>query len=205
MHNDCHYELLAEDHSAQDRKVLSYKRWMSRTFLTERISSFVALILAISVVTNLILSAQILRHGTNEPAPGRSRSNVVTASLYCEFSTLRQILWANLSPTAHLPREVGVTDLSLDRIGYDSKNDTHLDEVWEAIDINDGVLAIPDDWAAQYNLAPTQRFPWDHSKGIYTLTAFHDLHCLVSTHRIIPYFNAKSVDLSRRISVFVAF
>lgn len=84
---------------------------------------------------------------------------------------------------------INLAGLSLDKsvafpystgFGPEVTNHSLLDERWEAIDINPGVVAIPDDWADEHNLAPTQRFPWDTSKGVYLLTAFHTLHCLVS-------------------------
>lgn len=29
-------------------------------------------------------------------------------------------------------------------------------------------------------LVPTERFPWNHSKGIYMIGAYHNFHCVVS-------------------------
>lgn len=84
---------------------------------------------------------------------------------------------AGLGPNAsvHFPYSTGY--------GPEVTNHSLLDERWEAIDINPGVVAISDEWATEHNLAPTQRFPWDASKGVYWVTAFHTLHRLVRPFR----------------------
>ena len=63
--------------------------------------------------------------------------------------------------------------------GLFNDNETKLDEMWESIDIDDGIVAIDDQQAAEYGLPLSHRFPWDESKGLYVMTAHHDLHCLV--------------------------
>lgn len=65
--------------------------------------------------------------------------------------------------------------------GPEITNHSLADERWEALNINAGIVALPDKWATEHNLPPTQRFPWDPTKGVYTLSAFHTLHCLVSS------------------------
>ena len=59
------------------------------------------------------------------------------------------------------------------------------------MDINAGIVAIPDEMATEHNLTPTQRFPSDTTKGVYTLGAFHTLHCLVCRFHLHVY------DISR--------
>jgi hypothetical protein len=54
-------------------------------------------------------------------------------------------------------------------------NMTALDELWDGMDVNPGVIALPHD----NSLATTQDFPWDKSKGLYMLNSYHNLHCLV--------------------------
>lgn len=87
-------------------------------------------------------------------------------------------VFANIAP-AELSRDISARFPYLTGYGPEVTNHSLLNEVWEAIDINHGVVAISDNWANEHNLAPTQRFPWDPSKGVYLLTAFHTLHCLV--------------------------
>ncbi|KAJ5928273.1 hypothetical protein N7466_007229 [Penicillium verhagenii] len=61
---------------------------------------------------------------------------------------------------------------------YASENETLRNELWYNINIDDGMVALSDEWAAQHGLRTAQRFPWDNSKGIYLLHGFHNLHCL---------------------------
>ncbi|KAI1079500.1 hypothetical protein F5B20DRAFT_166791 [Whalleya microplaca] len=65
---------------------------------------------------------------------------------------------------------------------YSSDNETLQEELWRDINIDYGVVALSDEWAAQHGLRTAQRFPWDQSKGIYILHAFHNLHCLKIIH-----------------------
>ena len=76
-------------------------------------------------------------------------------------------------------------------IGYGPEVTNHslADERWEAIDVNDGTIVLDDDYVIQHNLAPSQRFPWDPSKGIYQISAFHTLHCLKNLHRLLYDFH----------------
>ena len=63
---------------------------------------------------------------------------------------------------------------------YTDYNETFRGEMWEAINIDDGMVALPDDLVAQKGLPVAQRFPWDATKGIYLINGHHNLHCVVS-------------------------
>ena len=71
---------------------------------------------------------------------------------------------------------------------YVDHNETARDLMWEAINIDDGMVALPDDLVAEKGLPVAQRFPWDSSKGIYLLNGYHNLHCVVSStyYSILP-------------------
>lgn len=58
-------------------------------------------------------------------------------------------------------------------------NLTEDDEIWTKLDIDSGVVLLDDTYSKQMNLPVAQRFPWDHTKGIYLLNVYHGLHCLV--------------------------
>jgi hypothetical protein len=64
---------------------------------------------------------------------------------------------------------------------YTDRNDTFRDELWTAINIDDGMVALPDEYVAEKGIPVSQRFPWDHTKGIYLLHGYHNLHCVVSS------------------------
>ncbi|KAI1327327.1 hypothetical protein F5Y16DRAFT_198762 [Xylariaceae sp. FL0255] len=61
---------------------------------------------------------------------------------------------------------------------YDSENETLQDQLWHDISVDSAYVALDDEWATQRGLPIAQRFPWDHSKGLYLLHGFHNLHCL---------------------------
>lgn len=65
---------------------------------------------------------------------------------------------------------------------YSSDNEKLQDGLWHDINVDNGVVALSDEWAAQHGLRTAQRFPWDRKKGIYILHGFHNLHCLKIIH-----------------------
>ena len=62
---------------------------------------------------------------------------------------------------------------------YVDESDDVADAAWEAIDYNSGNVALDDDYVAEMGLPISQRFPWDHSKGLYFMNGQHQIHCLV--------------------------
>ncbi|KAL4939578.1 hypothetical protein BDV06DRAFT_34199 [Aspergillus oleicola] len=80
------------------------------------------------------------------------------------------------SPFASLHRNITTPYVLL--TDYASENSTLSDTLWSSINIDAGVVALSDSYAASHNLRTAQRFPWDTSKGIYILHGFHNLHCL---------------------------
>lgn len=69
---------------------------------------------------------------------------------------------------------------------YNSLNETLTDAAWEDINYDLGNTAPDNEYAKSKGLPPAQKFPWDESKSIYFLNAYHALHCLVCT---IPHFS----------------
>lgn len=63
---------------------------------------------------------------------------------------------------------------------YTSANYTEADLAWDAINHDSGIVAVPKDWATAKGLPLGSTFPWDNSKSIYFVNAYHGLHCLVS-------------------------
>jgi len=61
---------------------------------------------------------------------------------------------------------------------YSSDDHATADELWQAVDENIGIVAIPMDWAKEKGLPETCPYPWDESKGIYLLNGYHNLHCV---------------------------
>ena len=75
------------------------------------------------------------------------------------------------------------------RYGWWSKysTDDHLnltavkevDQAWDGILPGHGVVAIDHKLAADQGLPLSMSLPDDHSKGVYILDAYHQIHCLV--------------------------
>ena len=61
---------------------------------------------------------------------------------------------------------------------YTNSNETLRNEAWEAINIDAGMIAVPDTFVKEKNLIPSQRFVWDQSKSVYLLNGHHTLHCV---------------------------
>jgi len=83
---------------------------------------------------------------------------------------------SDLSLYAGLSRDYPValgTDTS-----YTDTNETRRNEVWEAINIDAGMIAVPDEFVSEKNLIPSQRLVWDESKSVYLLNGHHTLHCV---------------------------
>lgn len=79
---------------------------------------------------------------------------------------------------------------------FASDNETLQDQLWHDINIDLGVVALSDEWAAQHDLRLAQRFPWDQTKGIYILHGFHNLHCLKIVYLSLSEFR-RGVSQSR--------
>jgi len=78
--------------------------------------------------------------------------------------------YANLIADQHFPF-VGYSD-------YSSTNLTLADELWDAIDFDDGLVALPNRWTSSKGLPESARFPWDDSRSIWLINGYHGLHCV---------------------------
>lgn len=83
---------------------------------------------------------------------------------------------------AGLIRNVSVPIYSSTEYGPAVGTPEERNALWGALDISPGIIALPDEYAAEKGLPRSQRFPWDKSKGIYVIGAFHQMHCLVRLH-----------------------
>lgn len=64
---------------------------------------------------------------------------------------------------------------------YTSSNQTLSDEMFKALNTDDGVIAVDPEWAAARGLPPsTGRFPWDTEKRLYVINGYHGIHCIVN-------------------------
>jgi hypothetical protein len=62
---------------------------------------------------------------------------------------------------------------------YWGRNETTAEKLWNQLEIHTGFVALDKSWTDEKDLPRGDSFPWDDSKSIYVLNAFHILHCLV--------------------------
>ena len=88
-------------------------------------------------------------------------------------------------PLASLSRHL--TEPYYKKTPYSDSNNSIAASLWHGINIDDGVIALSDDYVTSKGLLPAQRFPWDATKGIYILHGYHNLHCLVGPPSLTPF------------------
>ncbi|KAL5044215.1 hypothetical protein BDW71DRAFT_215769 [Aspergillus fruticulosus] len=123
--------------------------------------------------------------GPERSKPYRSRLFVLMLILILSFTTniitLSIIVSGNKpsqTPSPYAKLHLTRTEPYVLLTDYSSSNTTLADTLWHSINIDSGVVALSDSFAASHNIRTAQRFPWDTSKGIYILHGFHNLHCL---------------------------
>lgn len=65
-----------------------------------------------------------------------------------------------------------------------AQNWTENNEFWDGLLPAHGLIAVDRKWAAEQKWQESVMLPSDHSKGVYALEAYHQLHCLVSSFQI---------------------
>lgn len=109
------------------------------------------LILSLSVVVNVLLFLPVFVMLKEKPTPtGFAKVDPITI-------TWNQFWW---------------------NTAYSPKNHSDSDELWEAILPSHGFVAMDRKWAEQRQWPASMYLPSDHSKGVYLLEAYHQLHCL---------------------------
>lgn len=146
------------------------------SWATNKAKIFLIGSLTISVLFNLsILFSNLKSHNPKRVKPELETKFGKSSSHFPSKSQSRHELTEY--PTAGL---VFNTPSSFVHHGpYDSRNKTLSIETWNNLDYDLGSIALDYDYAASLGLPKAQEFPWDNSKGLYFLNAFHSLHCLV--------------------------
>ena len=63
--------------------------------------------------------------------------------------------------------------------GLGNKNETNRTIMWESLEVSLGYVSLDNQWAMEHGLPQAQPFPWDKSRGLYSLNGHHSLHCMV--------------------------
>jgi len=61
---------------------------------------------------------------------------------------------------------------------YSPLNHSESDALWDAILPSHGIVSVDRQWAAERHWPESGYLPSDHSKGVYLLEAYHQIHCL---------------------------
>ncbi|KAF2152809.1 hypothetical protein K461DRAFT_294446 [Myriangium duriaei CBS 260.36] len=79
---------------------------------------------------------------------------------------------------AHLSRNT-TTEFFL-HTAHASTNRTIQEAAWNEAEIDPwtGIVALDQGYVKDLNLLPSQKWPWDSTKGVYVLNSFHELHCV---------------------------
>lgn len=62
---------------------------------------------------------------------------------------------------------------------YATTNLTEASEIWNGINYDDGIIAIPYTLIDKMGLHRAQKHPWDPNYGVYLINGYHQIHCLV--------------------------
>ncbi|KAF2193117.1 hypothetical protein K469DRAFT_619703 [Zopfia rhizophila CBS 207.26] len=79
---------------------------------------------------------------------------------------------------------------------YIHPNHTVSDALWESLSSSPIMVALNAEYARAHNLKTSISFPWDQSKGLYHIKAFHHIHCLKNIRR--AYLDALASDPSSK-------
>jgi hypothetical protein len=61
-----------------------------------------------------------------------------------------------------------------------SENETTASATWDAIESGHGEVNLDPEWAAARGLPPSMLYPGDPDKMVYSIAAYHAMHCVVS-------------------------
>lgn len=78
-----------------------------------------------------------------------------------------------------------MTSMSEQREWRSTFNQTSNDEMWNDIEIYRGVVALDNEFVDSNHIHRGSKFPWDDTKTVYVLNAFHSLHCLVRNQSLV--------------------
>ncbi|XDG07885.1 hypothetical protein ABKA04_007500 [Annulohypoxylon sp. FPYF3050] len=102
----------------------------------------------------------------------------------------------DLSPYAHLPRDVPTKYNSHSPFGMGSTTEEQRAMTWENMDSSAGEISLDKEWAEAHDLPESAPFFWDEGRQIYLLNAHHSLHCMRKVRRaiVLYYYNRPQLD-----------
>lgn len=194
------YSLLEEDESCT---MVDKGSSASNTSANVRPSSMKIMLpylLTLSLIANF---ACLLYYRTNSSLPSAVRSVSTYGS---------RLHYLQDSASYGIPSDFATANLVYDTTrvfhyhnDYWGPNETVSDQLWDQVDTSPVMVTLSQDYIQEHNLPPSIPFPWDQSRSLYYIKAFHTLHCLVSncflslraTKGGAPEINAQSIHRLR--------
>jgi len=160
--------LRADSQDSEDREMVGPTR--GKTLSHSKVTIFLCYLLSLSLATNLFQAV----YNTTRVAQPRSHSKY--ANLQDDELLLQ---WYQQSP-------------------YTDENVTARDHEWDKINHDNGLVAVDKEWATSKGLALGSAWPWDTSKTIYFVNAYHNLHCLKLIYwAFMDYRNGEKSHMSQ--------
>ncbi|MCJ1353604.1 MAG: hypothetical protein MMC33_003591 [Icmadophila ericetorum] len=91
------------------------------------------------------------------------------------------------TPYARLTYDMHSAITNLTEFSQVDKQD-QKNELWNSIDLNLGVIALSHEYSQKMELPLGLPFPWDETKSLYQLNAYHLLHCVKKIQRAIVHY-----------------
>lgn len=127
--------------------------------------------LALSILCNVILFLSVARSAQSHVSTEELPSAYGMPALTDGPRSSRLTFAAGLTKTKAVA-QVQATD-------WWGLNETLADELWGTIKTEQGMVALSNEFTDSKGLPRGVAFPWDETKSVYFLQAYHTLHCLV--------------------------
>ena len=139
-----------------------------------RIYTCLTIFAVTSIFLNVVLFLRLGKSGAALSIPVKEPSSKYGIKDGLEFDSLLLI-----RETAKLSYDTEVPIYASTQYGPLIGTPEDRDILWDQLDVNEGVIALADEYADSVGLPYSQRFPWNQTQGVYLLGAFHQMHCLV--------------------------
>lgn len=134
-----------------------------------------AVVLCLLTLSTFLLVVIVFRQHPMTENPSLNYSRLLVLELWCD-----EILTFILAGP-ETQRESWIQYLWHSEYSNDHGEVTEeVDQAWNDVVPSHGIVAVDHKWAAERMLPASHNLPCDHSKGVYILDAYHQIHCLVS-------------------------
>ncbi|MCJ1236443.1 hypothetical protein MMC14_004424 [Varicellaria rhodocarpa] len=140
------------------------------------------IVMLLSIIFNIALTSVLFRNEDRAPSPVRS-----SFGTYIKPLKIRKLICLEAGLERNVPRPW---------IDFPVADEQQQEKLWNKTLIDLGNIALADSYAQSMDLPRAQRFPWDSSKGIYLINAYHNLHCVITLRTAILEYHTQAVKQS---------